>query len=239
MAGDLVVSTINGQAIGVKNVLINGGFSVNQRGVSGTVTLAAGVYGHDRWKAGASGCTYTFSTVNNTTTLTISAGSLIQVVEGANLVDDTYTLSWTGTAQGKIGGGSFSASGVTGSVTGGSNLNIEFGTGTLSRVQLEEGSTATAFERRPYPHELQLCQRYYEVGAYSYRGGYSNASVVASVTTPVYFKTIKRTTPTVTGTNTQGTFTVQDITAESCACGRSNVVADRANTGTFVAVAEL
>jgi hypothetical protein len=102
MAGDLVISTINGGAIGTKNVIIDGNFNVNQRGVSGTVTLAAGAYGHDRWKGGASGCTYTFATVENVTTLTISAGSLIQVVEGLNLQSGIYTLSFSGTAQGKI-----------------------------------------------------------------------------------------------------------------------------------------
>ena len=161
MAGNLVVSTINGVAIGVLNAIINGNFGINQRGVSGTVTLAAGVYGHDRWKAGASGCTYTFATVDNVTTLTISAGSLIQVIEGLNLQSGTYTLSWTGTAQGKIGAGSYGASGITGTAVGGTNLNIEFGTGTVSLVQLEKGSTATPFEFRSIGQELALAQRYY------------------------------------------------------------------------------
>ena len=162
MAGNLVISQINGGPIGVINAIINGNFQVNQRGVSGTVTLAAGAYGHDRWKAGASGCTYTFATSNNVTTLTISAGSLIQVIEGLNLYSGTYALSWTGTAQGKIGAGSYSGSGVTGSVTGGTNLNIEFGTGTLSLVQFEPGVEATPFERRDYGRELMMCQRYYQ-----------------------------------------------------------------------------
>ena len=162
MAGDLVVSTINGVAIGTKNVIINGNFNINQRAVSGTVTLAAGAYGHDRFKAGASGCTYTFATVENVTTITISAGSLIQVIEGLNLQTGTYTLSWSGTAQGKIGGGSYSATGVTGSATGGTNLNVEFNTGTLSLVQLEKGSTATSFDYRPYGTEFMLCQWYYQ-----------------------------------------------------------------------------
>jgi hypothetical protein len=165
MAGNIVISQINGGAIGVKNVIINGNFQINQRGVSGTVTLAAGAYGHDRFKAGASGCTYTFATSNNVTTLTISSGSLIQVVEGLNLYTDTYTLSWTGTAQGKIGAGSYAGSGVTGSVTGGTNLNIEFNTGTLSLVQLEAGSVASPFERRDYGRELMMCQRYYQAGS--------------------------------------------------------------------------
>jgi hypothetical protein len=148
---------------GYKNALINGNFLVNQRAVSGSVVLAGGAYGHDRWKAGAGGCTYTFSTSNNVTTLTISAGTLVQVIEGANLSSGTYTLSWGGTSQGKIGAGSFSGSGVTGSVSGGVNLSIEFGTGTLSRPQLEVGSVPSPFELRPLGVETSLCQRYFLV----------------------------------------------------------------------------
>ena len=158
--GDVKVSTINGGPTGAKNAIINGNFGINQRGVSGTVTLSAGVYGHDRWKAGASGCTYTFATSNNVTTIDISAGSLIQVIEGINLESGTYTLSWTGTAQGKIGAGSFGNSGITGAAVGGTNLNIEFGTGTVSLVQFELGTVVTPFERRQFGQELALCQRY-------------------------------------------------------------------------------
>ena len=164
---------------GFRNAIINGNFAVNQRGASGAVTLSAGDYGHDRWKAGASGCTYTFATSANVTTLTIAAGSLVQVIEGASLFSGTYTLSFTGTAQGKIGAGSFGDSGITGSVTGGTNLNIEFGTGTVSQVQLEAGSVATPFERRPVGTELALCQRYYysPTSAISLRIATTTASV--------------------------------------------------------------
>ena len=158
-----------------KNKIINGNFLINQREVSGTVTLAHGVYGHDRFKGGSSGATYTFATSANVTTITITAGSLIQVVEGSNLQSGTHVLSWTGTAQGKIGGGSYAASGVTGTATGGSNLSIEFNTGTISKVQLEEGSTATAFDHRLVGHELVLCQRYYSQpvdSGYDFFAGY-------------------------------------------------------------------
>jgi len=147
--------------LGRRNAIINGNFGVNQRGVSGTVSLSAGEYGHDRWKAGASGATYTFSTSGGVTTIDISAGSLIQVVEDVNVVTDTYVLSFEGTAQGQIGGGSFGDSGVTESVTGGSNLNIEFNTGTISNVQLEVGNKPTPFEHRSFGEEFALCQRYY------------------------------------------------------------------------------
>ena len=146
-----------------RNKLINGNFAINQDTVSGTVTLAAGVYGHDGWKAGASGCTYTFATVNNVTTLTITAGSLLQIIEGINLQSGAHILSWQGTAQGKIGSGSFSTSGVTGTATGGTNMTVEFNTGTLSNVQLESGTVVTTFENRPVPIESILCKKYYRI----------------------------------------------------------------------------
>lgn len=147
-----------------RNRVHNGNFQVNQRAVTGSVVLAAGVGGHDRWKAGSGGCTYTFSTTGITTTITISAGTLVQVIEGANVEGGIYCMSWTGTATGKIGGGAFSASGVNStSQTAGANLSIEFTTGTLTNVQVEPGTTATPFERRPYSFELQLCKRYLPV----------------------------------------------------------------------------
>jgi hypothetical protein len=143
-----------------ENLVINGGFDVNQREVSGTVTLVAGEYGHDQWRGGSSGCTYTFATSNNVTTITITAGSLVNVIEGKNLDSGTYCLSWTGTAQGKIDSGSYSATGVTGTAVGGTNLSIEFNTGTLSNVSLIEGSIAGNYKRRGTTVETLLCQRF-------------------------------------------------------------------------------
>ena len=158
-------STQASAQVGMKNRVIDGGFILNQRGyVSGT-SLASGTYGHDRWKGGASAGTYTFTqgSLGVNTTITITAGSIIQVIEGCNLAEGgTYVLSWTGTAQGKLNGGSYGASGtvtVTGWVAG-TNLNVEFNTGTCGSVQLEKGSTATSFDYRDYGRELIMCQRY-------------------------------------------------------------------------------
>lgn len=173
--GTLIRSAVN---LGLRNRIINGNFGINQRVVAGTVTLTAGAYGHDRFKGGAGGCTYTFATALNVTTITISAGTLQQVVEGLNLQSGTHVLSWTGTAQGKIGAGSFSATGVTGTAVGGTNLTVEFNTGTVSKVQLEEGSLATVFEQRLFPVELAMCQRYYEKS-------YTQAAKPGSVTTVI------------------------------------------------------
>jgi len=143
------------------NLIINGNFGVNQGAVSGTVVLAANEYGHDQWKAGLGGCTYTFATVENVTTITITSGTLIQPIPGDNLQSGTHILSWEGTATGKIGGGAFSASGVTGAVTGGTDIEIEFSTGTLSKVQFETGSGVTAFEFKGFDEELRRCQFYF------------------------------------------------------------------------------
>jgi hypothetical protein len=171
----------SGQLAGFRNKIINGNFGVNQRGVSGTVTLAAGAYGHDRWKAGSSGCTYTFATSNNVTTITITAGSLMQVIEGLNLQSGTHILSWQGTAQGRIDSGAYGASGITGTAVGGTNQSIEFSTGTISKVQYEEGSIATPFEHRPIGLELALCQRYYVLlGPYAYPTTLTTVCVMAS-----------------------------------------------------------
>ena len=89
------------------NLLINGGFNINQDNVSGTVTLAAYEYCHDMWRAGGAGCQYTFSTANNVTTVTIISGTLQNQMEGDTLETDTYCLSWTGTAQGSIQGSAY------------------------------------------------------------------------------------------------------------------------------------
>ena len=162
-AASVTVETIGAMPKGAisSNLIINGGFNINQRAVSGTVTLASGAYGHDRWKGGASGGRYTFATSENVTTLTIASGkSIIQVVEGLNLKSGTVCLSWTGTAQGKIGAGEFGASGITGTAVGGTNLNIEFNAGTVSNVQLNYGAVALPFVPRPLGVEVDLCQRY-------------------------------------------------------------------------------
>lgn len=152
----------SGQLAGLRNKIINGNFGINQRSyVSGAATTA-GQYTLDRWKVTGTGGV-TFSTTANKTTVTIPSGqTLQQVIEGLNLESGTYVLSWEGTAQGRIDGGSYGVSGaVTASLTGGTNATIEFNTGTVALVMLEKGSVATPFEHRPYGMELALCQRYY------------------------------------------------------------------------------
>lgn len=179
-----------------RNRIINGGFSVNQRSYVSGSALAAGVYGHDRWKAGASGATYTFTQSGSPlTTVTITAGSLQQIVEGLNIVGGTYTLSWTGTAQGRVNGGSYGSSPLAvANLTAGSNVTIEFNTGTLGSVQFEAGTVSTPFEIVDYGALLQRCQRYYETGSvYLLATGITGSPVMW-----VPFKVSKRASPTLT-----------------------------------------
>ncbi|QIM48997.1 hypothetical protein G9Q38_07285 [Pusillimonas sp. DMV24BSW_D] len=187
-----VASLNGGQLAGFRNKIINGNPVINQRGVSGTVTLAAGEYGHDRWKAGSGGCTYTFNTVENITTITISSGTLMQIIEGVNLMSGQHVLSWQGTAQGRVDSGSYGNSGeVLGTAVGGTNQAVEFSTGTLSLVQYESGTVPTLFEFRGFFEET-LCFRYSELV-----NGYA-ISTLGEVSI-VEFKAKKRGTPSYSG----------------------------------------
>jgi len=150
-----------------RNKLINANFMVNQLVVGGTVTLTAGQYGHDGWKAGASGCTYTFVTTGTNTVMTVSAGSLLQIVEGRYINGGIYTASTRGTAQMRVAisgaalTGSFSAGPITtAAATSGAGIQVEFSTGTIDRPQLEEGGISSAYTSVP-EFELQRCQRYF------------------------------------------------------------------------------
>lgn len=162
LSGTTLNATGGGGSSYFTNKIINGGFLINQRAYVTNTALAAGVYAHDRWKAGAGGGTYTFTQSSPDTTITVTAGTLVQVVEGANIEGGTFTLSWSGNAQGQVNGGGFASSPVTVTgLTAGSNVTLEFNTGTLGLVMFNAGSSAGAFERRPNGIELVLCQRYY------------------------------------------------------------------------------
>jgi hypothetical protein len=162
-------------SLGYRNILINAGFRINNGNagtpyVSGAV-LASGAYGHEMWKAGASGGDYSFTQLNTNTQITIASGkSLIQVVENLNVHETDYVLSWEGTAQARAGvdsatpSGSYAASPIliTGQ-TAGTTMSVEFNTGTLGKAQLEKGTTATPFENKDIEQIIKDTVRYFEV----------------------------------------------------------------------------
>ena len=73
------------------------------------------------------------------------------------------------------------------------------GTWTIDNVQLEAGSTATDFERRPIGTELALCQRYYE----QVNTLMSTSSWTALINV-LFWKVLKRASPTLTATSESG-----------------------------------
>lgn len=160
-------------ATSFKNKLPNGAFRTNQRGyVSGTA-LAAGVpstgvgYGHDGWRAGAGGGTYTFTQTNTFTPITITAGTFITAAEGLSIDSGTMLLAWEGTAQARVGvngaapSGTYAASPILVSCTPGQQVSAEFGTGTVGKVKLINGSVDDGAYEYPHPeNQLKRCQRF-------------------------------------------------------------------------------
>jgi hypothetical protein len=167
---------------GYQNRIINGAFVINQRSYTSGTNLASGSYGFDRWKSGYTNTALTFTAGSQSTTVTISTSGVIQqIIERENIPAGTYTLSWTGTATGRVynSGGTapaYAASPVQVTLDGTANVVVEFtasgGTKTLSLVQLEGGSVYSPFAYRLRSEELALCQRYYwqatNIGGYNY-----------------------------------------------------------------------
>ncbi|MFL9999313.1 hypothetical protein, partial [Paraburkholderia sediminicola] len=155
----------------VENLVLNGNFAVNQRqyqqGAAGS--LGSSVYRHDGWRDG----TYTFAQVPGTdprdTTVTITGSTpLRQVIDGTVVAGGTYTLSWTGSALGRLSVGANNApSGIAqpspitvNNVQWGAGFQLDFQPGgTLGQVQLTRGATPLPFLRRSYEVELMRCYR--------------------------------------------------------------------------------
>lgn len=186
----------NGPIAGFRNAIINGNFNINQRGyVSGNATTA-GQYTLDRWAVTGIGG-ITFTTSQNKTTVTIPAGQTIkQVIEGVNLQTGKYVLSWEGTAQGRVDGGSYGGSGsVIVDVVGGVNTTIEFNSGTVTNVQFEPGRLATVYGALPRDVEEIRCMRYYEVMTTSETIWSFNTTAGTSYTMGYRYQVRKRTSP--------------------------------------------
>lgn len=210
-----VAATTAALGVNAVNLIINGAFQINQRNYVSAAAISAAAFGHDRWKAGAGGCTYTFSQLASTTIITITAGTLTQVIEGNNIAGGVYTLSWSGTATARVYQGSPTGSYVaspltTASLTADTNTIVEFSTGgssTLGNVQFQAGSVASPFVRRPFAIEETLCLRYFEksYGRASAPGsapGAGNGTFLTGVSgnllaQNVTFRAAKRAVPTV------------------------------------------
>ena len=107
----------------------------------------------------------------------------------------------------------------------------------ITGVQLEVGSVATPFERRPYGMELALCQRYYaksflqgtapaqNVGSFAGATGIISVNPSTRVLMDVYLPVVMRAAPTVTFFNPS---------AANAQARDASASADCSSTGTFI-----
>ena len=156
MAGEIIVSTINGAGFDGGNVVYNPEFTINQRGAASRIATTG--YNFDRWY--------------------YDGTRLLQGIEGNNLRAGTYVISWEGSSTAAFSlntaaaasQGSQSYTSVTngGTITiasvGSNNLWIRFTSDltNLTKVKVSPGTQASGFVARPYGTELALCKRYYE-----------------------------------------------------------------------------
>jgi hypothetical protein len=88
----------------------------------------------------------------------------------------------------------------------------------VTGVQLEAGSVATPFERRPYGTELMLCQRYYEViscGNETLTGVYTTGNGSRFNISAIPFAVEKRTAPSMPTVTPTGQWVISGIAAVS------------------------
>jgi hypothetical protein len=237
---------------GFRNVIINGGFDIWQRGTTGFATTD-GTYTADRWRHTSNGLTITRDTdvpsgfrysaklvgtgdnsfAQRIEAATASKLALKQVVfscwakrtSGTGALDVRFyypSAEDNFTTNTQIGSTiilsslpSSSWTYYTATITLPSNVstglmmlinNVGASTTFITGVQLEQNLQATPFEQRPIGVELGLCQRYYErfqldnaaitrtIGP----GGWDSAT---SFSLSLMFKTLKRTTPTMSSSN--------------------------------------
>lgn len=142
---------------GNRNLLINPRFQVNQRNYAGgTATTVANQYTVDRWKVVTLGQNMSLSGGF----AVCPAGGLAQVVDGADIISGTYTLSWSGTATATVAGVAVANGGQV-TLTAGTNVTINFLNGTLQYPKLEAGSVKTTWNDLPVADTMRLCQRYF------------------------------------------------------------------------------
>jgi len=183
---------LGGPLAGFRNLIINGNPIINQRNyVPGTPTVTGNQYTLDRWRVIASGQNLTWGDEAGIRTVNAPVGGMQQVIEGLGTIGGLYTINWVGTATAVLSGVSV-AKGATVTIAGGVSFSIRMTGGSWSQLQLEAGTHATLFERRPIGVELALCQRYAVPVTLAIQGGFAGFAIV-----PFFFPVTMRAVPTV------------------------------------------
>lgn len=250
---------------GFRNAIINGDFRINQRDVAtgAALSLADGEYFFDRWRSVGATSGIAVAT-DGTVTLGASEG-IEQVIEGRGSdsvgfaatgdkvtisvadpsADLTVTLldySETDSSNGTISSGSGRRS-VTLMVPsldtdGHLVVRIEDASGggaTFSRVQVEHGTVATPFERRPLEPEITMASRYYWKFAPAddqyFSAGYLNAN--DEMRAGYVFPVTMRSPPTVTF-SAFGDFEITREGGGGLVTGANTIVASEHGAGIYL-----
>ena len=181
------------------NLLINGGFTVWQRGESFTIPrtgYGAGKYAADRWRVWANAD----STGGNITVTRADDGMHIEA-DGAGFATYRFEEAEVKKLSGKTVMLSQSVDGVVSSAvrsfptTGILNVALP-ASGTINWIKLELGEEATPYVPKGYGEELLACMRYYQVTGNIFLPGYITVGGAScSYVPPVPL----RTTPTLGG----------------------------------------
>ena len=183
---------------GIRNMLINADFMINQVAYAGAATSAAGQYVYDMWKVNVSGQSAPLSVSGVSNTVTAPVGGLVQIIEALNVVGGVCTLSWSGSATASVTQSSITtpvANGGQVSLAAGVQCFVTFTSGTVKEPQLEAGPFQTKFDQVSPASSMAECQRYFEVIYCCMLGyGLTNDLMGGSFN----YKVRKRTTPTAT-----------------------------------------
>ena len=194
------------------NLLINGGFTVWQRGESFTIPrtgYGAGKYAADRWRVWANAD----STGGNITVTRADDGMHIEA-DGAGFATYRFEEAEVKKLSGKTVMLSQSVDGVVSSAvrsfptTGILNVALPV-SGTINWIKLELGEEATPYVPKGYSEELLACMRYYQVTGAAFCAGYITAQTASFTYT---MPTPMRTTPTIGGET--GDVTIRPVSGE-------------------------
>ena len=159
------------------NLLINSNFMVNQeQRVSGS-SIADGAYIWDGWKNSSGVVTAVITwadSADGVRTVTIGNSTnyrgIQQIVEGINVEAGQHTMSWPGTAIGRIYDvgttpPAWGNSPVTNTLSGTVSVIVEFWGNALTVdgwVKLERGPVATPYQPPRYDDNLRACMEHYQ-----------------------------------------------------------------------------
>jgi len=122
-----------------ENLIINGGFTIDQRCEKGNPDL--GVWAYDRW-------------------LNVAEGRQ-QIVEGVEA--GNYALFWEGGGVAKLGENTATSPLIASLAAGNVKIVVPMNAQNVALVHWQDQMpTRNPYQARPFAQELQLCQRYYQ-----------------------------------------------------------------------------